>query len=78
MSLFPKMLGRFQRIDFESFPPRNLTASLMQLPMVPAAERHRLAALVRSALKGDTAEPVSVELWWQVIDPNSMINQRNL
>ena len=40
VGLFPKMLGGFQRIDFESFPPRNLITSLMQLPMVPAAERN--------------------------------------
>jgi hypothetical protein len=35
------MLGGFQRIDFESFPPCNLIAGLMQLPMVPTAKRHR-------------------------------------
>ena len=37
----PKMLGRFQRIDFESFPPLNLIPGLMKLPMMPATERHR-------------------------------------
>lgn len=41
MALFPKLLGGFQRVDFESFPPRNLIASLVKLPMVPAAQRHR-------------------------------------
>jgi hypothetical protein len=41
MGLFPKILGSFQRIDFESFPPRNLIASLMKLPMMPAAKRNR-------------------------------------
>jgi hypothetical protein len=41
MGLFPKLFGGFQRVDFESFPPRNLIAGLMQLPMMPAAERDR-------------------------------------
>ena len=40
MALFPKLLGGFQRVDFESFPPRNLIASLMKLPMVAAAKRN--------------------------------------
>ena len=39
MTLFPKMLGRFQRIDFESFPPRNLIAGLMKLPMMASTKR---------------------------------------
>ena len=39
MGLFPKMLGGFQRIDFESFPPRDLIAGLMQLPVMASAER---------------------------------------
>jgi hypothetical protein len=37
MGLFPKMLGGFQRIDFVSVPPHSLIASLMKLPMMPAA-----------------------------------------
>ena len=40
MSLLPKMLGGFQRVDFEKFPPCNLITSLMKLPMVPAAQGH--------------------------------------
>jgi len=40
MGLFPKMLGGFQRIDFESFPPRNLIAGLMKLSVIASAEWH--------------------------------------
>ena len=36
--MFPKILGGFQRVDFESFPPRDLIAGLMKLPMAPAAK----------------------------------------
>ena len=39
MGLFPKTPGCFQRIDFESVPPRNLIAGLMKLSVMPAAER---------------------------------------
>jgi hypothetical protein len=40
MGLFPKVLGGFQRIDFESFPPRNFIAGLMKLPVMASAEWH--------------------------------------
>jgi hypothetical protein len=40
MGLFPKMLGGFQRIDFESFPPCNFIAGLMKLPVMASAEWH--------------------------------------
>ena len=39
MGLFPKMLGGFQRVDFESFPPRDLIAGLMKLPMMASTKR---------------------------------------
>ena len=38
--MFPKLFGSFDRVDFVSFPPRNLIASLMKLPMMPAAKRN--------------------------------------
>ena len=37
--LFPKPLGDFKRVDLEILPPGHLIASLMQLPMMTAAER---------------------------------------
>ena len=40
MSLLPKMLSGFKRIDFEIFPPLNLIPGLMKLSMVAAAKRH--------------------------------------
>ena len=40
MGLFPKLLGIFQRIDFEGFPPSNLVPGLMKLPMVTTADGH--------------------------------------
>ena len=39
MGLFPKMFCGFQCIDFERFPPRSLTASLMQLSMMAPTKR---------------------------------------
>ena len=39
MAFFPKVPSGIERIDFERFPPRDLIASLMKLPMVAATER---------------------------------------
>jgi hypothetical protein len=39
MRLLPQTLGNWQSIDFEILPPRHFIAGLMQLPMMPAAER---------------------------------------
>ena len=39
MRLLPKRLGDSQGIDFEILPPGHLIASLMQLPVMAAAER---------------------------------------
>jgi hypothetical protein len=36
---FPKRVGDLKRIDVETFPPSDLIAGLMQLPMMAAAER---------------------------------------
>ena len=41
MGLVPKMFGSFPRVDFKSFPPRNLIASLMELSMMAATEWNR-------------------------------------
>ena len=38
--LLPKPLGSWQGINFEALPPGHFIASLMQLPMMTAAERH--------------------------------------
>jgi hypothetical protein len=38
-SLFPKPFGNYQGIDLEALPPGQFIAGLMQLPMMPAAER---------------------------------------
>ena len=40
MALLPKTASGLKSIDPEALPPRNLIASLMQLPMMTAAERH--------------------------------------
>ena len=40
MTLFPKTFCDLQCIDLQVLPPSNLIASLMQLSMVTAAERH--------------------------------------
>ena len=39
MRLFPKPLGNLQRINMQVRPPGHFVASLMQLPMMTAAER---------------------------------------
>jgi hypothetical protein len=39
--LLPMSLGDRERIDFEFLPPGNFITSLVQLPMMTAAERHR-------------------------------------
>ena len=41
MGLLPKLAGDDQSIDLERFPPDCFIASLVQLSMVVAAERHR-------------------------------------
>jgi hypothetical protein len=38
--LFPQPLGDRERVDIDALPPGHLIASLMQLPMMTAAERH--------------------------------------
>jgi len=40
MRLFPKPLGDLQRFEVEVSPPGHLVAGLMQLPVMPAAERN--------------------------------------
>ena len=40
MALLPKTSSDLESIDLQVLPPRLLIASLMHLPMVPAAERH--------------------------------------
>ena len=40
MSLFPKIPSDLKRIDPQFPPPGHLIARLMQLAMVPTAERH--------------------------------------
>ena len=40
MALLPKTVSCLESIDPQALPPCLLIASLMQLPMVPAAERH--------------------------------------
>ena len=40
MRLFPKLLGDWQGIDLQIFPPGHFIAGLMQLPMMTAAERY--------------------------------------
>lgn len=40
MGFFAKVLGGFQRIDFESVPPHNFIAGLMKLPVMASAEWH--------------------------------------
>ena len=40
MALLPKTTSYLESIDPQALPPRLLVASLMQLPMMPAAERH--------------------------------------
>ena len=38
--LLPQLLGDWQGIDFQILPPDHFIASLMQLPMMAAAERY--------------------------------------
>ena len=40
MCLFPELLGNLHGIEFQSLPPGNFIAGLMQLPMMSAAERY--------------------------------------
>ena len=40
MALLPKTVSCLESIDPQALPPRLLIASLMQLTMVPTAERH--------------------------------------
>ena len=40
MRLLPKLLGNWQGIDLQIFPPGQFIAGLMKLPMMTAAERH--------------------------------------
>ena len=41
MSLLPKSFGNCERVDIQCLPPCLFIAGLMQLPVVPAAERDR-------------------------------------
>jgi hypothetical protein len=40
VALLPKTLGSLQRVDLSVLPPHHFITGLMQLPMMPAAERH--------------------------------------
>jgi hypothetical protein len=41
MGLLPQPIGNCEWVDIQSFPPRLFIPGLVQLPVVPAAERDR-------------------------------------